>query len=323
MNEPQPNPIRVLMLFDLPEDMLALLRAMDGRIEITGSSELEAHPALMGEAEVIFGGIDPDQLARAGRVRWVQTTGAGINQAILALARERGLTLTNASGIHAAPICEQMFGMVLMHTRRLALAWDLQKRQEWTSEPFLDALGVLAGRTLGVLGVGAIGTHMARLGAAFGMRVIGLSRGGAPRECVERMYTPGERLEFFAAADVVMNVLPLTARTRGFIGRAELAAMRPGTIVANAGRGPTIDTDALIDALHSGHVGAAMLDVTDPEPLPAGHPLWTAPNVYITPHTSGTRPDYARHAGEIFLTNMARYLRGETMTNVVDLEEGY
>lgn len=99
--------------------------------------------------------------------------------------------------------------------------------------------------------------------------------------------------------------------------------MRTGTIVANAGRGPTIDTDALFDALRSGRVGAAMLDVTDPEPLPADHPLWTAPNVYITPHTSGARPDYSRHAGEIFLTNMKSYLHGDTMTNLVDLEEGY
>ena len=137
------------------------------------------------------------------------------------------------------------------------------------------------------------------------------------------MYTPEERLAFLGECDVVMNTLPLTAGTRGFLGRAEFAALRPGTILVNTGRGGTVDTDALLDALRSGHLGAALLDVTDPEPLPPDHPLWTTDNVYITPHYSGSRPDYGERADAIFLDNLRRYLAGQPLVNVVDKREGY
>ena len=323
MNNRHTVPIQVLLLFDLPEDMLKRLREMDARITINRYQAPTTNVEMMRQAEVIYGGINLDELTQTERLRWVQTAGAGIPQSILEPLKERGITLTNASGIHAAPIVEQMFGMVLMHERRLARAWEMQKEQNWSSALYRDTLGVLTGRTLGVLGVGGIGKHTARVGQAFGMRVIGLRRTGESCPYVKRMYTPENRLEFFTASDIVMNSLPLTARTREFVGSAELAAMPKGGIIVNTGRGPTIDTEALLDNLRRGHLGAAMLDVTDPEPLPKGHPLWTAPNIYITPHFSGLRPDYARYAGEVFLNNMKHYLCGEAMTNVVDLDEGY
>lgn len=137
------------------------------------------------------------------------------------------------------------------------------------------------------------------------------------------MYSPDSRLEFFSRCDVVVNILPLTEATRGFMGRPEFDALPPGAIVCNAGRGPTIDTGALLQALDSGRLGAALLDVTDPEPLPPEHPLWRHPRALITPHYSGAHPDYAERAGRIFLENLRLFLDGKPLRNVVDKEAGY
>jgi D-2-hydroxyacid dehydrogenase (NADP+) len=205
----------------------------------------------------------------------------------------------------------------------LAAAWDMQKTQHWNGEGLGDRVGLLWGKTLGLLGVGAIGSHSARVGKAFGMRTIGLRRGGEAHPDIEQMHAPETRWQFLAACDVIMNTLPLTDTTRGFLGPAEFAAMKPGAILVNTGRGATVQTDALMDALRSGQIGAALLDVTDPEPLPDPHPLWTMQNVYITPHYSGSRPDYEECADAIFLDNLRRYLTGETLINVVNKQEGY
>jgi phosphoglycerate dehydrogenase-like enzyme len=216
-----------------------------------------------------------------------------------------------------------MFGMLLMVTRRLGEAWDRQKSRQWGGYPYGERVSMLLGKTLGVLGVGAIGGKSAEVGRAFGMRVIGLRRGGDPHPHVEQMYRPEQRLEFFARTDVVMNSLPLTDATRHFLGPAEFAALKPGAIVVNTGRGGTVDTDALMQALREGRVSAALLDVTDPEPLPAEHPLWTMENVFITPHYSGAHPGYNGRAGRNYLENHRRYLAGEPLVNVVDKAEGY
>jgi len=313
--------IKALIGSDSPA-LLGQIRAVSDRIEVVTPAQAEAQPDLMGQIEIAYGWLSGDQIARATRLRWLQTGGAGVEGLIPHVQSER-LTLTNARGVGAAPITEHMFGMLLMVTRRLAQAWDRQKTGQWNGEGLGDRVGLLSGKTLGVLGVGAIGGHSAQVGKAFGMRVVGLRRGGGAHPAVERMYTPEERAAFLAECDVVMNTLPLTPATRGFLGRAEFDALAPGAILINTGRGGTVDTDALLDALNSGRLGAALLDVTDPEPLPPGHPLWTTENVYLTPHYSGSRPDYDARADAIFLDNLRRYLAGEALANVVDKREGY
>ena len=313
--------IKALIGSDSPA-LLGQIRAVSDRIEVVTPAQIESQPDLMGQIEIAYGWLSGDQIARATRLRWLQTGGAGVEGLIPHVQSER-LTLTNARGVGAAPITEHMFGMLLMVTRRLAQAWDRQKTGQWNGEGLGDRVGLLSGKTLGVLGVGAIGGHSAQVGKAFGMRVVGLRRGGGAHPAVERMYTPEERAAFLAECDVVMNTLPLTPATRGFLGRAEFDALAPGAILINTGRGGTVDTDALLDALNSGRLGAALLDVTDPEPLPPGHPLWTTENVYLTPHYSGSRPDYDARADAIFLDNLRRYLAGEALVNVVDKREGY
>lgn len=302
---------------------LAAVRAITDHFELVTPQDLKEHPELLGELEIAYGGLDRDQLSRATSLRWLQTSGAGVNGLLTPELVESDLIVTNASGIHAEPITEHMFGMLLMVTRKLAVAWDQQKTRQWRGYDFHRNVDMLSGKTLGLYGVGAIGTHSARVGKAFGMRVIGLRRTSEPHPDLDRTYGPEERLAFFAECDVMMNSAPLTDRTRHGIGGAEFAVMKPGVIVVNTGRGATIHTPALVDALRSGKVGAALLDVTDPEPLPEDHPLWTMENVYITPHTSGSHPGYQQRAGQIFLENLRRYLAQEPMINVVDKREGY
>ena len=314
--------IRKAFIANPSSALLDALRPYQDRIAVVTPAQAEAQPDLMGQIEIAYGWLSGDQIARATRLRWLQTGGAGVEGLIPHVQSER-LTLTNARGVGAAPITEHMFGMLLMVTRRLAQAWDRQKTGQWNGEGLGDRVGLLSGKTLGVLGVGAIGGHSAQVGKAFGMRVVGLRRGGGAHPAVERMYTPEERAAFLAECDVVMNTLPLTPATRGFLGRAEFDALAPGAVLINTGRGGTVDTDALLDALNSGRLGAALLDVTDPEPLPPGHPLWTTENVYLTPHYSGSRPDYDARADAIFLDNLRRYLAGEALANVVDKREGY
>ena len=317
-----PETIKTLLGSDNPA-LSKKVRALSDRLEIVTPAQIASQPDLLAQVKIAYGGLSREQIASATGLRWLQVGHAGVNGFLTPEMQARDFILTNASGVHAAPITEHMFGMLLMVTRRLAQAWDRQKTQQWSADGLGGHVGLLWGKTLGVLGVGAIGSHSARVGKAFGMRVLGLRRGGGPHPDVERMYVPDRRRAFLAECDVVMNTLPLTDATRGFLGRAEFAAMKPGAILVNTGRGGTVDTKALMNALRSGHLGAACLDVTDPEPLPEDHPLWTLENVYLTPHYSGDRPDYGERADAIFLDNLRRYLNEEPLVNVVDKQEGY
>ena len=299
------------------------VQALSERIELIAPGELKERPELVSDVEIAFGGLSRAQIPEAKRLRWLQTAGAGVNGLLTPELRDRDVILTNASGIHAEPITEHMFGMLLMVTRRLAEAREQQKLRQWKGYDFGANVTMLAGKTLGVLGVGAIGGHSAKVGQAFGMRVIGLRRTEQPHPHVDRMFGEADRLDFFREADVVMNSLPLTDRTHHAMNWDELAVMKTDAIVINTGRGGTINTEALLAALRERRLGAALLDVTDPEPLPEDHPLWTLENVYITPHYSGSHPGYDDRAGAIFLENLRRYLVGEPLVNVVDKREGY
>jgi D-2-hydroxyacid dehydrogenase (NADP+) len=311
---------KILLLLGRDDPQLhEQVRSLSERIVIVSPEQIRARPDLVEEIEVAYGGLGRETLPQAAKLRWLQMAGAGVNSWLTPEMRESEVIVTNASGIHAEP----MFGMLLMVTRCLAQAWDQQKTLQWRGYDFGAHLDMLLGKTLGVLGVGAIGGQAAKVGQAFGMRVIGLRRGGKAHPHVKTMFVPEDRLHFFSRCDVVMNTLPLTDKTRRFMGDAEFAALPPNAIVVNAGRGATIDTEALMRALQGGKLKAALLDVTDPEPLPADHPLWTVPNVFITPHYSGGHPGYDRRADAIFLDNLRRYLNGEPLVNVVDKQEGY
>jgi len=318
-----PTPRVIAIHAPVSRELMQAIEREAAGATVLGRAELKREPERLREVEVLFTHhLKPERLREAEQLRWVQTLGAGVEWLLGPEVVARGLTITNASGVHAEPIAEHVFGLILALGRRLPQVLAQQRDRRWDNAPFLQ-LPTLAGSTLAILGVGAIGRHIAAIGAAFGMHVIGTRRGAEPVPHVERVYPPAQLREVLERAHYVVNALPLTAATDGVLGAAELAVMRRDAILINIGRGGTVRTDDLVAALREGRIGGAGLDVTDPEPLPADHPLWTLDNVIVTPHYSGGRPDYVERVTAIFLENLRRYRAGEPLTNVVDLAAGY
>lgn len=324
---------------DLPREPLTLLLAgrtpatpefMDqiqdiaGAVEFMTPEQLRAEPDRVERLDIVYGGLPRELWRRAKQLRWLQTLGAGVNGLLTPEVIAHPVVITTTRGMHAESVTEHLFGMLLTLTRRLDQAWEGQRRRDWRAgRPEEERLIPLAGKTLGILGLGAIGRHAARVGRAFGMRVIGLRRSGAATPEVDRIYRPEEKAAFLAECDVLFNLLPLTAETRHFLAADALAQMKPTAILVNGGRGGTVDTAALVDALASGRLGGACLDVTDPEPLPPDHPLWGMERVLITPHYGGAQAGYEERARRIFLENLRRFVAGEPLLNVVDKTRGY
>src|SRR5450755_1480246 len=319
------EPLVVLVNVDAPASVLTRLRDIAPRITVVTRSEFAEHPAWLTEADVLYTQqIPADAVAAASKLKWVQTFGAGVEWLLSPEVRRReDLVITNASGIHAQPIAEHVFGFVLMFARQLHRAARQQTASQWNSVELRDKVTTLSGATLGIVGLGAIGLRIAQIAQAFGMRVTALRRTPTPAPGVERVFGPGQLVPFLKEAEYVINTLPLTDQTRGLFGAAEFAAMRSDAIFVNIGRGATVQTDALLHALKSGSIAGAALDVVDPEPLPSDHPLWGLDNVILTPHYSGAHPGYVQRASAIFLENLVAYLAGDPLVNVVDKHAGY
>jgi D-2-hydroxyacid dehydrogenase (NADP+) len=316
------EPIRVLVHGGLPPETVEAMRAISPRIEVVTGQQLREQPELIETIEVAFGGVGREQFPRARRLRWIQTGGAGVNGLITDAVCQSPVQITNAR-IHAYPVTEQLFGLLLMLTRQLHRVVLQQQERHWDGDPMRQRLGLLAGGTMLILGPGTIGERTAEVARAFGMKVIGLRRRSEPLPYLDETLQETDRDAAFARADVIANILPLTPATHHYLGAAEFARMKPSALVLNVGRGATIDTEALMAALREGRIAGAGLDVTDPEPLPPEHPLWVMENVIIAPHYGGSHPGYEQHVADVFLENLRRYVAGEPLTSVVDKESGY
>ncbi|HEU5097804.1 MAG TPA: D-2-hydroxyacid dehydrogenase, partial [Roseiflexaceae bacterium] len=257
-------------------------------------------------------------------LRWLQEWGAGVDWLMRhPEAAELDFTLTNASGVHAIPISEQIIGCMLAFARQLPQAIRTQARRIWQPGK-REQLFELAGKTMLLIGVGAIGERTATVAAALGMRVLGIRRNPEDRlPDVEAMYGPDQLLDLLPKADCVVLTIPLSRETQGMIGERELRAMKPTSILVNIGRGGTIQEPVLIQALREGWIAGAALDVFEQEPLPETSPLWELDNVIITAHYAGLTPQYDDRALAIFLDNLGRYRAGEPLRNVVDKAAGY
>ena len=312
----------ILVTGSLEAEQEKRLLALAPGARIVREEELVADHGLAAKVEVCYSSLPAHLWKEATGLQWLQAGYAGMDD-ILSMpeARAHGATFTNVH-IHAHAMAEHLWGMALMLTRNLHHALRAQGEGRWDRETMIQGLSALADRTLCVAGLGVIGTQCADIGRAFGMRVIGISRRARANEAVQAVFGPDDRKTAFAQARVIMLVLPGTPLTRGFVGKAELDSMK-GAFLLNAGRGNSIDTMALVDALRDGRVRGAGLDVTDPEPLPAGHPLWNMPNAIISPHYGGTHPGYEEEAFDMFCQNLARYVAGQPLLNVVDKEAGY
>jgi phosphoglycerate dehydrogenase-like enzyme len=280
--------------------------------------------AVLPEVEIAAGHIPPALLARMPNLRWYQQWGAGADW----LMRhpdiaERDFMITNASGVHAIQISEHILALLLAFARRLPQAMRAQLRGEWERHERQEIFE-LAGKTMVLVGVGAIGRRTAALAAALDVRVIGVRRDAADTAPgVERMIGPDRLADVLPDADFVVLTVPLTRETRHMIGERELRLMKRTAHIVNIGRGGTIDEAALIRALRDGWIAGAGLDVFEKEPLPPDSPLWGMENVLITAHYAGATPHYEERALVIFLDNLRRYRAGEPLRNVVDKTLGY
>ena len=302
------------------ERQAAAIEAVDPRVHVVRVSDRAHWLDEAPDAEVIVGFRPLREAAtRARALRWVHSMGAGVENLCRDVAGT-DIIVTN-SHVHGDVIAEHVMALVLAHTRRLPVVLVRQREARWARE---GAMGtVLRGRTLGVVGLGTIGTELARRAAAFGMRVWGARRSGAAVPGVDRVVGPDRLDEVLRVADVLAVTLPLTPETRGLIGARELALLPLGAFVVNVGRGGLVDEAALAGAIESGYLSGAGLDVFEQEPLPPGSPLWRLPGVIITPHVGGSFPGFLDRAVPFFCENLRRYLAGEPLLNRVDPARGY
>ena len=327
----------ILIPMTVPEDALAALRTEFREIRfivpgegIDAQGRYQVAPAeptadeIAAADAVIAWRATPEMLA-APRLRWIHSGGAGVDGFDLAAIGARGITLTNSSGIAAPNIAEHVLGMMIALARRLPTLVRAQARHEWRDHQTHAEVSELGGSSLLIVGVGDIGRAVASRATAFDMRLSGVRRrpDADPPPGFERIFGADALHKAIASADHVVITLPGTRQTARLFDAAAFAAMKPGAIVYNVGRGSVIDTAALVDALQSGHLGGAGLDVTDPEPLPQDSPLWEMENVLITSHTSGATPRYWDRLRPLIAANIRRIQRGERPRNVVDLDAGY
>jgi D-2-hydroxyacid dehydrogenase (NADP+) len=271
--------------------------------------------------------LSREALDRAPAIRWLHCSGHAVGHFPLAELAARRIAVTNSRGVQSVPIAEHVMACLLALARRLPQALRDQQDAAWRPNALTGNASpwLVAGRTIGIIGVGSLGEAIAVRAKAFGMRTIGLRRHvarGTPQG-FDEVVGAANRERLLAAADVIVLAAPLTAETHGLIDAAAIAAMKPGAIVINVARGQLLDEAALADALESGRIGGAALDVFTTEPLPASSPFWAMPNVIVTPHNSGFRAGHFDAVVELFAENLARFERGVELLNRVDLETGY
>jgi len=255
----------------------------------------------------------------APNLRWLHTFNAGVDNPVFRRFLDRGVVLSTSSGSTAQPIAQSVIGGMLMLARPFLRWADAQRRRAWEPVPASEAPADLAGQRMTVVGLGAIGSEVARLARAFGLEVTGVRR--SPRregDPVERVVPPGELPALARETDWLVLACPLTEETRGLVSRDVLAALPRGACLLNVARGEVVDEAALIEALATGQLGGAYLDVFTTEPLPGDSPLWGLPNVIISPHNSAVAAGNERRATEgYFLPNLARMRAGEPLVNEV------
>lgn len=298
----------------------------DHTAPITRTPEQEAEwRALLAEADVLF---DFDYTHRedlpelAPKLRWIQATSAGIGKFVerMKYAEHTSWIFTTASGVHARPLAEFALMAMLMFAKDYEYLQREKAAQHWARYCGDE----LTRKTVGIIGLGKIGQEVARLAKAFDMHVIGTRRDPAqPTPFVDQLYPPHQVSPVLREADFLVLATPHTQETEQLIGAAELALLPRGAVLINIARGAVVDQAAMTEALRSGHLRGAALDVFEVEPLPAGDPLWTMPNVIISPHSASTASSENTKIVEIFCENIRRFLAGEAMLNVLDVAKGY
>jgi phosphoglycerate dehydrogenase-like enzyme len=325
------KPERIVVLLDKRRkqtrpDAIAWLKEVAGGAELVVAESDDEAALLLDDADVYLGICNETILEHSASVRWLQNYSAGVDKCVKSpLVHERDFLLTNMQRIYGPGIAEHVIGLTYMLSRKLHVFHDRQQEKKWDRKAVeRTSMWELQGRTMLVVGLGGIGTQVAKRAHGLGMRVIATrnsSRKGP--DYVDYVGLSDELHKLAAEADVVVNSTPLTPSTTGLFDKAFFAAMKPGAYFINVGRGQSVVTGDLVEALNAGRIGGAGLDVQDPEPLPPEHPLWSARNVVITPHISAGSDEQMQRFWLLVRENLRRYVNGERMLNVVDIKRGY
>jgi phosphoglycerate dehydrogenase-like enzyme len=293
-------------------------------VTVVGARSRAEAMAQIVDADGLVGGCDPDLINAGAKLRWIQSQAAGVEDCLaIPKVRNGGVILTNMQRVNGPNISEHAMALILTLTRQINAYLANQSEGTWDRQP-PQKLMDLDGHTMLVVGLGGIGTMIAERAHAFGMHVIATrDRDHEGPSFVDYVGVADELPKLIGQADIVVNVTPLTPETTGLFNAAMFERMKPGAYFINVGRGKSVVTDDLLAALKTGRIAGAGLDVVDPEPLPKDHPLWRARNVVITPHVAGSSELKLDRAWLVMRENLRRYVAGDKLFSVVDVERGY
>jgi phosphoglycerate dehydrogenase-like enzyme len=332
--------VRVLITQSFPYELIKTLQSISSRLEITHvptkhSVDLEKY---WDTVEVLYTANIVPKPEQAPCLSWIQAHFAGIEH-LLQHPITNQVHLTTASGVGAKSIAEYVIGGLLALNHHIPSFLEHQSKKIWSSKRLqIFVPSELHNTTLGIIGYGGIGQEIARLASAFGMKTLVTKHDiSEPNinswqfaktskiqyDLVDKLYLPEHLHTMLKHCDYVIAAVPLTENTEHMISSLEFSAMKKGTILVNISRGKVVDELALINALQTGHLRGAVLDVFETEPLDSKSPLWTLPNVIMSPHVSGLTPNYDQRAIELFINNLERYLSGKPLLNEVNIKRGY
>ena len=320
------SPPRKVVLMGAEAARVAWMQEAAPGVEVVGAADRAAAAREAADADAVIGECVAEVIAAGPRIRWVQRMYAGVERclAIPAFA-ERGIVLTNMQKVAGSVMAEHVLAFMFGLTRGLADYVPAQTRGEWADEAVPESrLWEVKGRTMLVVGLGGIGTEVAKRAHALGMMILAVRNSGTDGPpYVAEVGLPDKLLPFAGRADVIVSTLPLTPETKGLMNKGFFDAAKRGALFINVGRGGTVVTDDLVASLKDGRLGGAGLDVTDPEPLPPDHPLWKAPNVIITPHVAAAVEGDEEPRWLLAKENLRRYAAGGKLLSEVDLKKGY
>ena len=326
--------VNILITHEIDEEYFRQIRGVGPEIEVWDASKLVAAEerenitsskldTLLAETQIIYGFMAPrNVLTRAPNLKWIHTMLAGVERILDVDIVRSPVILTNSKGTHDTPCAETALEMMLMLTKNAPIYFQNKQEKSWQRLPGR----LLRSKTIGIVGIGSIGTEIARLSKAFHMKVIGIRRSVTQitrSRYVDAIYPAKQLNEMLSESDFAVLALPYTPETDKLIGVNELHCMKPTAYLINIGRGRTVDEDALIRALEEHWIAGAGLDTFATEPLPANSKLWELPNIVFSPHVSGDGEDVWMRVTEIFCENLRRYISGRRLLNVVHKKRGY
>ncbi|MCS6861407.1 MAG: D-2-hydroxyacid dehydrogenase [Abditibacteriales bacterium] len=312
--------MKLLINYQPTDEHLAQIKAVADKVNVVVEPD-RSQPESIADADILFGWIDPELFRHAKQLKWIQTISTGVDNILFPDLVASDVILTSTKGIVGTHLADHAFALLLAVTRGIVGA---ARAKAWKWQFDRTDILELDGMTMGILGMGGAGREVAKRAKAFGMHVIAVDPEDIPQpDCVDELWKPSRFYEMLGRSDVVTICAPLTPQTQGLFNREAFQRLKQGAILVNVSRGAIVDGDALTEALQSGKLHGAGLDVTWEEPLPDTHPLWQMDNVIITPHIAVLSQKRMDRVVGLFCENLRRYINGEPLMSVIDKRKGY